>query len=168
MDSLSYYSRVDDHPQRDHVRMNTNNKQHKPNFYHRFFATLKPKGFRVGNCSSGARTPRTRRFRMKRLRLRARILYFIKLFRKWNWMKKYSSSCGQVLTRICSKSRRSTSSSSTDHDQFEDDYTHYRSSTSTSTNYEHIRSSRRSNSFYAEAINDCLEFIKLQTSTTIH
>ncbi|GMP32262.1 hypothetical protein CsSME_00006100 [Camellia sinensis var. sinensis] len=100
---------------------------------------------KVGNRSSttGKRCFRLNPKRFSVQRLRAKFLYVFRIFSKWRCL--YGHDLESIKKGVIKRSSSSRKESSTD----------YR-----------LRSFGRSNSFYSEAIADCLEFIK-RTSISV-
>ncbi|KAF5203928.1 hypothetical protein FRX31_006484 [Thalictrum thalictroides] len=80
-------------------------------------------------------------------RLKRRFIYLIKILSRWNWKSSCGQAIGSIKNSIISRSRSRKGTPTMDH--------HYGGQ----TEYR-LRSYGRSNSFYTEAIADCLEFIK--------
>ncbi|PIA26242.1 hypothetical protein AQUCO_09500011v1 [Aquilegia coerulea] len=83
-------------------------------------------------------------------RLKRRFIYLIKILCRWNWKSSCGQAVGSIKNSIISRSRSRKETPTTDHQT---------SNYGGRTEYR-LRSYGRSNSFYSEAIADCLEFIK--------
>ncbi|PON50044.1 hypothetical protein PanWU01x14_226810 [Parasponia andersonii] len=139
---------------------------------------MRHNGVVSGSCSGRMRSwhgSRGFRLNLRRFsvsRLRTRFMCLLRLLSKWRWssllllLKGNRSTTTTTITTSNNSISKSRLVASSEHPQFQDENNYY----CNGHGHGHRRptSLGRSNSFYAEAIADCLEFIKRSSISVDH